>query len=362
VTTGVAIVGTGHIAASYARSLTARGVRIVACVDIDADRAIAFGMRWRAASVSNLTELTAYSPDVALNLTSVLAHAEVTTKLLELGIPVFSEKPMALDVAAARALVDLSISRRIDLRCAPDTLLGTRQQRLRNALDVGLIGQPMLIIGQIAWSGHERWHPRPQSFYQAGGGPLLDLGPYWIATMVDLVGPVVAVTAARPCHLPAQIGTTDSSAWIGFVPEVPTTVAVILEFASGVMGCLTMSFDWPHTKAPSLEIVGDEGVLACDTPLFNGAGVLRHRLRGSKAWRRWHPHILDHEAAISWYRGIGVVSMINSPEVHETSLDKRLALHTLEILQASSISLNTGKRIVVATPELNLRRRFHHSV
>ncbi|MFI5716193.1 Gfo/Idh/MocA family protein [Nocardia sp. NPDC051750] len=332
-----AIIGTGHIASSYARTLRAHGARITACLDVNPARAERFAARWDSVAVTEPAGLRRHSPDVAINLTPPREHGSVTETLLDLGIPVYTEKPLAHELGIARALVARSDERGIALMCAPDTLFGGPQQQLRRLVDAGLIGRPLLLHGQMAWSGHETWHPRPQMFYQRGAGPLLDLGPYWVTTMLDLAGPAVAVTAVDAS--PGTGGGGRAGA------EVPLTVAVLIEFRSGAVGTLAMSFDWPATTAPPLQILGEKGSLICDMPMFEGRGTVRYRPHGARAWS-----VLPRTApAVPWQRGIGVVHMLRGHDMSESLLGKRRALHILDILQAAADSIGSGARTEVTT-------------
>jgi predicted dehydrogenase len=341
----VVIVGTGHIAEHYAHTLAANEVDLVACHDIDRQRALDFSRRWSSAAVFDIAEFCDYAADVAVNLTPPLEHATISKKLLMLNIPVYSEKPLAHELIAGHNLVQTSDDRKVALMCAPDVLLSPLHRKLRESVDSGLIGQPLFVSGQIAWSGHERWHPRARHFYLVGGGPLLDLGPYWIAAMVNLVGPVRAVTAIGSPLTVVRALASRHGKHTEIVPEIPTTTALLIEFRSGVIGSLALSFDWPCTAAPAFEIVGEGGSLVCDTPLFNGNGVLHYRKRSTISWSELsvtHP-------TVPWPRGIGVVKLLTDRFRSAPWLSKALALHVLDTIDAAARSIVAGKRIMVTT-------------
>jgi predicted dehydrogenase len=340
-----AIVGTGHIAESYAHTLMSYGISIPACYDINRGRADAFSRRWSSTAVHDLADIHRHRPDVAVNLTPPMQHAAVSKILLELDIPVYSEKPLAHELDAGRTLVETSDARNVPLLCAPDILLGAVHRRLRRSVDAGLIGRPLFVCGHIAWPGHERWHPRPEFFYKAGGGPLLDLGPYWITAMINVVGPVTAVTAVgSPLTVKRTLTSLDGGR-DHLVPEIPTSIALLIEFRSGVIGSLGLSFDWPCTASPPFEIIGEEGSLVCDTPLFEGVGELRYR---STHARDWVP--LPGPASLTrWRRGAGVIEMLTDPIRAAPYLDKKLALHVLEIMQAAQMGMAKGVRTIVTS-------------
>lgn len=334
----IAVVGTGYVAPQYARTLVAAGAEIV-CYDIDQPRQSSFAAEFDAAQAGSLIEITQHDVTLVVNLTPPAAHSEITAALLQAGLPVYSEKPLATTAAEAAELIYISQAAKVPLACAPDTILGSAQQQMRRAVDIGLIGQPLWMQGQVSWGEHEKWHPRPAFFYQRGGGPLLDLGPYWITAMINLAGPVDSVAAVSSPIAPVRRWHRPDDVIVDLVPESPTTYALLLRFASGVVGSLLISFDLPNTMGPALEIVGEEGSLLLRESLFRGCGPVEHRPRDRADWM---PLPVANQIP-EWVRGVGVLEFIDAiSNGTESRLSPDLALHSLKVFESAAAHSEAG--------------------
>jgi predicted dehydrogenase len=211
---GVAIVGCGVISDTYARTLgELEFVRVTACVDALPARASDLAGRYDARALELDVALADPDVDVVVNLTPPQAHAEVSRRVLTAGKSVFSEKPLGIELGEGTALVMLARERGVRLGCAPDTFLGAGLQTARAAIDRGDIGEPLAANAFMLQAGPEWWHPNPGLFYERGAGPLFDMGPYYLTTLVQLLGPARAVTATarvsrsrRPIHSEPQRG------------------------------------------------------------------------------------------------------------------------------------------------------------
>jgi predicted dehydrogenase len=342
----VAIVGCGVIAPVYAKTLADLGfVELVACVDGVAERAqqlaTAFG-----AEVRTLDEVVADPTiDAVVNLTPPTAHAAVTRSVLAAGKAAFSEKPLGIDLAEGRALVDLARERGLRLGCAPDTFLGAGLQSARASIDRGDIGEPLAANGFMLGSGPERWHPDPELFYAVGAGPLFDMGPYYLTTLVQLLGPARAISAsARRAHDQRTIEAGDRKGTM-FDVSVQTHVSSLIEFESGAHATLVTSFDVAASRYRHLEIYGTEATLAVPDPNTFG-GPLRIRGRRDREWRE-----LDLvEPNIPQERGIGLADMLwaqRTGRPHRASGE--LALHVLELMDAALRAADQGRRLELTT-------------
>ena len=194
----VGIIGCGAIIAQYLVNFRRlEDINLVAVADLDPSRAQAVADSYdgvRALTVDAL--LAADDVELVLNLTIPAAHAEIALRAIAAGKSVYGEKPLAATTAEARQVLDAAAAAGVVVGCAPDTVLGTGIQTARKAIDDGLIGRPISATATMVTPGHERWHPNPDFYYQPGGGPLLDMGPYYVSALVTLLGPVVSVIGA----------------------------------------------------------------------------------------------------------------------------------------------------------------------
>jgi Predicted dehydrogenases and related proteins len=209
--------------------------------------------------------------EIVVNLTVPLAHTDVSLAVLGAGKHVHSEKPLGVSVAEARKVMDLAAAKGLRVGCAPDTFLGGGHQTARKAIDDGAIGRPVAGTAFFMCPGHELWHPAPGFYYLRGGGPMLDMGPYYITDLIQLLGPIASVmgSVARP-RLERLVASEPLKG--SLIPvEVATHVAGLLEFTSGAVVSIVMSFDVPkHNHAP-IEIYGTDGKHAGADPTASAA-------------------------------------------------------------------------------------------
>ncbi|WZH38381.1 MAG: Gfo/Idh/MocA family oxidoreductase [Microbacterium enclense] len=338
---GIGIVGLGVISAQYLATLGDHpDVRIVATADLDRSRAEEMAGRVEGCRALSVDELVADpAVDTVLNLTIPAAHAEVALAALAGGKGVFGEKPLAATLADAHRVVDA----RGDawLGCAPDTVLGTGVQTARAALENGAIGRPVAAAATWVSSGHETWHPHPDFYYREGGGPLLDMGPYYLTTLFHLLGPVARVSGAS--SRPRDTRTIASGPRAGEVipVEVDTHVTGVLEHADGAVSTVTFSFDAPVSDAAAIEVYGESGTLSVPDPnLFDGEVRVR-------AGRRDEWHAVTERAGYEHAgRGIGILDRIRTGS---DRTDASIALHVLEVMTALQESARAGTRVEIGT-------------
>lgn len=354
---GVGIIGCGNISTTYfSLAPLFRGIEVRACADINPAvakaRAEQFGVR--AMPVDDLFQ--ADDIDIAVNLTIPAAHYEIAARSLDAGKHVYSEKPFVLTVAEGIDLKKRAAKNKLRAGSAPDTFLGGASQTARRLIDEGQFGKITSGTCHVMSHGMEHWHPNPDFFFQPGGGPVLDLGPYYIATLINLIGPVTRVVALT--SIPAAERTITSKPRTGEkIPvKTPTTIHALLEFANGATVTLGASWDvWSHGHAP-IELYGEDGTLYLPDPNFFGGDV--RITRGDKAPRRapgqTHPLGVanqKHGAVMQAnYRTAGLADMalaIADDRPHRCSLE--LALHTVEVMTAMLASGETGKFIALKT-------------
>jgi predicted dehydrogenase len=238
----------------------------------------------------------------------------------------------------------------VQVGCAPDTVLGTGTQTARQALDEGIIGQPVGVQAYMLCGGHESWHPSPEFYYKVGGGPLHDMGPYYLSCLITLLGPVKRVTGMASVTHPTRTITSQPLNGTVITVDTPTHIIAVLEFASGVIANLTTSFDTPSAELPHIEIHGSAGALRVPDPNGFGGDVLI-RKPGESGWTTLDPGQWEAGAG----RGLGVVEMIRAGrEGRAARASGALGLHVLEVmdgvLQASSSGLTVDLTTTVAQP------------
>ncbi|MCG3181151.1 MAG: Inositol 2-dehydrogenase/D-chiro-inositol 3-dehydrogenase [Phycisphaerae bacterium] len=341
----VGVVGVGNISGAYFKGTRPYEViRVTACADLLADRsgraAAEHGLR--ALSVDAL--LADKSIDIVLNLTIPAAHAQVNQAAIAAGKHVYCEKPFALNNADAAATLRAARAAGVRVGCAPDTFLGAGGQTARGLIDAGAIGQPVAAMAFFTCRGHERWHPAPEFYYKVGGGPMLDMGPYYITGLVNLLGPARAVIGSAVKSFPTRTITSEPLKGKVVDVEVNTHVAGNIEFANGAVATIVTSFDLWEATLPRIEVHGSEGSLSVPDPNhFMGPVKL------FKAWtKQWEDIPLTHSDRV--LRGIGVADLAagvlgNRP--HRASGE--LAAHVLEIMTAFDASQQSGRRIELKT-------------
>ncbi|WP_275003346.1 Gfo/Idh/MocA family protein [Promicromonospora iranensis] len=343
----VGIVGVGAISGQYlstfARLEAVRpgAVRVVAVADLDATRAAAVAAEQdvRALTVDELT--TDPEVDLVLNLTIPAAHAEIALKAIAAGKDVYGEKPLAATLEDARAVLEAGRAAGVRVGCAPDTVLGTGVQTARAAIDGGAIGEPVAATATMMTPGHERWHPNPDFYYQPGGGPLLDMGPYYVTTLVTLLGPVASVVGtASHTRTTRTIGSGSRQGEV--IPvDVDTHVTGVLRHESGALSTLVMSFDSVATRASEIEVHGQTGSLIVPDPNRFDGDVQLHELGG--AWRTLPPSAGYRDAA----RGYGVVDLATTPPGTPARANGDLAYHVLDIMTSLLASAGSGTGVAV---------------
>jgi predicted dehydrogenase len=330
--TAVGIVGCGNISDIYFEAgHKFEVVDIVACADLVPERAQGKAKKHGVPRVCNTEELLT-DPDIEIvvNLTIPKAHAEVGLAAVEAGKSVYNEKPLTIERDDGARLLQLARQKGVRVGCAPDTFLGGGLQTCRRVIDEGLIGHPIAATAFMMNHGHEDWHPAPEFYYQVGGGPMFDMGPYYLTALVSLLGPVIRVTGSTQTSFPERTITSEPKRGQTVKVEVDTHVAGLLDFGCGAVGTIITSFDvWAHAL-PFVEIYGTKGSLSLPDPNTFGGKV---RLRRSRQ-PEWEDVPLTH-AYVENSRGLGVADMayaLRSGRPHRASGE--MAYHVLDIMHA----------------------------
>ncbi|MBA2481838.1 MAG: Gfo/Idh/MocA family oxidoreductase [Planctomycetes bacterium] len=346
-TMNVGIIGCGNISNAYFKACKRfTDLALVACADLDLARAQAQAKEHAVAKAYTVDQLLA-DPSIQLvvNLTIPKAHAEIDCKALEAGKHVFSEKPFAITRAEGQRVVDLAKKRNLRVGCAPDTVLGAGVQTARKLIDDGAIGKPVAVNAFMMGPGHESWHPSPEFYYQKGGGPMFDMGPYYLHALITLLGPVRRVTGVTRVTVPERTITSEPKKGTKVTVEVPTHISSILDFAGGAVGTLITSFDVKSHTLPHIEIYGSEGSMQVPDPNGTG-GPVRVKRVGEKEWQELP--LTHHYREGS--RGLGVADMaraIASGRKHRAN--EEIALHALDIMQAIHESSDDGRHVTLGS-------------
>ena len=327
---GVAVVGCGTISHQYLKNLADRPeVTVVACADLDTARAAEVATRYGVPASGDPSAVLA-RPDVELvvNLTVPTAHVPVARAAIRAGRHVYNEKPFALTPSDAATLLTEAAAAGVRIGGAPDTFLGAGWQTAAAAVAEGRIGTPLSAIALMQGPGPHRWHHDPEFFFRPGGGPLFDMGPYYLTALAVLFGPVTRVAATARIGFAERVIGAGPRAGQRFRVEVPTQVNALLEYASGPVATAVFSFDSPLARQDFVEITGTSATLAAPNP--NGfAGPVRLRGVGDPEWT-------DLPVPTpTGGRGLGVCDLahaIRTGGPHLASGD--LAAHVVEVMTA----------------------------
>ncbi|MFE7168014.1 Gfo/Idh/MocA family protein [Streptomyces sp. NPDC057616] len=344
----IGVVGLGVISRAYLDTLAGHpAVRVTAVADLDATRSASAAGELPGAAAMTVEELLS-SPDVdtVLNLTVPAAHAEIALGAVARGKHVYGEKPLAVTLDDARAVLEAAAKAGVGVGCAPDTVLGTGIQTARAAVEAGAIGRPLFATAVMVTPGHERWHPQPDFYYVPGGGPLFDMGPYYLASLVHLLGPVRSVTGASSRLRDERVVGTGPRAGERIPVLVDSHVSGVLEHVSGALTTITTSFDGVATTAAPIEVHGETGTLSVPDPNWFDGEVRRYELGGTQ-WRTLAPSAGYAEGA----RGVGLLDFIaaDASGTRAPRASGDLALHVLETMTALLRSSSEGRRIDLTT-------------
>jgi predicted dehydrogenase len=342
-TFGLGVIGCGSISTVYFRNTPLfKGLKVVACADVDPEAAAKQAKAFDVAALSVEALLASPNIDIVVNLTVPNAHYEVSMAALAAGKHVFTEKPLAVRAALGRKLVAAANRQGVSIASAPDTFLGAGGRKARALIDKGAIGRVVTGTAFVFGHGMEHWHPNPEFFYKPGGGPVLDLGPYYVTALINLLGPIVRVQAMTSIGEAQRLITAAGpNKGKTIKVETPTTALALLEFANGANIVAGMSWDvWRH-GAPPIEIHGTEGSLRAPDPNFFG-GIVEISKRGGD----WTPYdtaadvfgVLNQPVAepkVANYRVLGVADLAAAIRNGRPAREGGdLALHALEAMEA----------------------------
>ncbi|MDB5666405.1 Gfo/Idh/MocA family oxidoreductase [Cypionkella sp.] len=355
---GIGITGCGNISTSYLRLAPLfKGLEVRSVADMNMAAATAraeeFGVK--AQSVDDLLANDAI--DLVINLTIPDAHYGVTKRILEAGKHAYSEKPLVLTLEQGVALRDLAEAKGLSVGCAPDTFLGGTHQQARALIDEGRLG--VITTGGAAIQGHgpESWHPNPEFFYLPGAGPIMDMGPYYIANLINLLGPVRRVGALTSSASPTRIIGSGDRMGQEIEVKTPSNIQALFEFHSGATINFSASWDvWSH-KRSHFELYGTEGTLYVPDPNFFGGPLeIAGRDGVVQAVEAWdHPFGIINQKGqrgedLANYRTAGMADMVLAiTEGRDARCSLARTLHGVDVMTAALKSGETGEFITLTT-------------
>ncbi len=342
----VGIIGCGAISNAYFNGCkTFPILEIVHCADIDVTRAeakaVQHGIR-RHGSVEQL--LGDPEVDIVVNLTIPRAHASVNLAAIDAGKHVFCEKPFAISREESLPVLAAAREKGVLVGCAPDTFLGASHQTCRKLIDDGAIGLPVAATAFLAGHGPESWHPSPAFYYDIGGGPMFDMGPYYFTAMINLMGPMKRVAGATKVTFPERLITSEPLKGTRVEVKTPTHLTGTVDFHNGAIATVMMSFDVWHHHLPCIEIHGTEGSLSVPDPNRTEGEILLRR----GEYREWRNMPYTHTQIAG--RGAAVADMAYAiVEGRPHRANGKMALHVVDAMQAFDESSRSGRHIELTT-------------
>jgi predicted dehydrogenase len=348
----IGVVGCGDISGIYFQNMTGmfKEIEVAGVCDLIEERADSalnnYGFPKKYKDMYKLFEDP--EVDIVLNITRPYEHKAVSLAAIEAGKHVYSEKPLGASLEEGIEIRDAAAKKSVRLGGAPDTFLGAGIQTCRRLIDDGFIGKPVAATAFMVCRGHETWHHDPEFYYKYGGGPMLDMGPYYLSALVNMLGPIKKVAGITKASFPTRTITSDDHYGDVVNVDVPTHITGVLEFVSGVFATIIMSFDVFANKLPLIEIYGSEGTLSVPDPnTFGGpVGIYRPEKGEFTEFPLMFPYP-DNS------RALGLADMakaIQTGRKQRAGID--FTFHILEVMTAFFRSAKTGKQIgIESKPE-----------
>jgi predicted dehydrogenase len=349
---GVGVIGAGVISDQYLGNLTVfPDLKVLFIADLDEPRAAAQAEKWGVPGSGSVDELLDHDDvEIVVNLTIPAAHVDVALRAVARGKHVWGEKPYALDRESGKRLLQAAQEAGVRVAVAPDTFLGSGIQTGLRVVRNGEIGTPLTALTLFQSPGPESWHPSPEFLFAVGGGPMFDVGPYYLTTLVQVFGPVAKVTATSSKSRETRVIGSGPKAGTEFPVEVPTHVSALIEFESGASAQSIFSFDSKRDRTGFVEISGTTGTAVFpdpnnfdgDTLVYSGAD---------------EPTTVPAVGS-TFSRGTGVAELAQAiREGRRERVPGELAFHVLDVMVSLAESAEKGESVVVEstlepTPEL----------
>jgi predicted dehydrogenase len=342
----IGLVGCGNISGIYLKNLTTvfGNVKLYACADLDTEKVKAAAEKYQIPHIMTFDEmLQCEEIGLILNLTTPGSHYALSKKALLAGKHVYVEKPLALTYKDGKELLSIANEKGLYIGCAPDTFLGAGIQTCIRLINAGAIGRPVAGAAFMMCRGHEGWHPSPEFYYDIGGGPLFDMGPYYITALVRLLGRAESVMAYGARAFEERTITSEPKKGTKIPVKVDTHNAGVIRFENGAVVTLVTSFDvWKHSM-PKIEIYGTEGSLKVPDPNTFGGPVMISTMENKD-----YTEVPLETPYSENSRGLGLSeTVLAAGEGRINNASGALGLHVLEIMEAFVRSGTEGKMIVL---------------
>lgn len=357
-TLGVGIIGCGNISTTYfSLAPLFKGLEVRACADLNDAAAKARAAEYKVKAQSIEALLASSEIDVVVNLTIPDAHYAVTKRILEAGKHAYSEKPLVLTLDEGEDLSRIAKEKGLAVGCAPDTFLGGAHQQARNYIDQGGVGRITSGTCHVMGPGMEMWHPNPDFFFLPGGGPVLDMGPYYIANLINLIGPVKRVAALSSMAWETRTITSQPRSGEVLTVKTPTNIHALLEFQNGATITLSASWDVCAHRHANMELYGTEGAIFVPDPNFFGGKVeVSSKNRNIRTLEPWdHPFgkiNQDHPdlGPLANYRTAGLADMVQAlTEGRDARCSLARTLHGVDVMTSILKSGETGLFVEMTT-------------
>ena len=354
----VGLIGCGHISETYFRAQEYfNNIRIVKCADINMDAAKKCAIHYNIEAVTVEELLKDKEIEIILNLTIPGAHYEVSKIALENGKHSYAEKPLAVNFEDGKKIVELAKEKNLYIGNAPDTFLGGGIQKTRELIDNGVIGDIKLGNAIFAFPGVQSYHPNPEPwFVENEGGPVIDMGPYYLTALVNLIGPAKQVQGrCTKVFEEREIGIGPKKGK-KFKVKTPTTYLATIQFENDCIIQITLSFDVIAHQRNHIELYGNKGsIIVPDPNMFGGSAFVSVTTGGN-----WGEHKTDtmplgkiniksqssranESPTNANYRGVGLSEMAYAIENNlEHRCSGELSLHVLDIIDSTMRASQTG--------------------
>ena len=341
------IVGIGDISGIYLKNITEtfKELQIVAVCDLIKERALRAQEKYGIPKVyDTMQELFADDEiQLVLNITRPAEHFEVSKQALLAGKHVYSEKPLGASLEEGKALVKLAQEKGLMLGGAPDTFMGAGIQTCRRLIDDGVIGDIVGASGAMICHGHETWHHDPEFYYKYGGGPMMDMGPYYITALINLIGRVEKVTGVTKISFPQRTITSQPLAGTIIDVEAPTYITGVLHFENGAIANLTTTFDVFKSDSHDIEVYGTKGTMFVPDP--NGFGGNVKVYNGETKETVEYPLEFDYAENS---RALGLADIAKSIETGRAPRTSyKQTFHVLEVMEAFAKSSAEGRTVEI---------------